>query len=350
MPNSTDITEDERETFIKKHWGISLGIIIACILLGFYLNLSFTDGSIVTQKITEIVNGTSVDRISYNFVYKHPWANIVANFLYAFAMAFAIALFILKMIQEDEEKLREKKALEREKRIHEEEKRYKKEIAENVFKGVFNRLMPQEIFDVLQNDIIKADVLRRNVRWVYDFSINESQNTILLKRNVTYEVHNLTNTEHIEEFSYTYSKTAYTSTKIISLKWHDKADKEATEVFYDTAEAVEHNLKHELKENTDKVYTEIKIPPNKDRLVNFVSEEKHTTGINFVRDTHFCSTCAIGWGLHVNFPKNYDFNIMSLFPGEVETVIADEGKKVYEYDGAILKGQGIEFVLCKKTS
>lgn len=333
--------EEGRETFIKKHWGLSLGFILICIIFGVYLNLSYTDGNVVTNKITEIVDGTAVDRISYNFVYKHPWASVIANFLYAFAMAFSIALFILKMIQEDEEKLKEKKALER-------EKRHKKEIARNVFKGVFNRLIPQEIFNVLQDDIIKADVLRRNIRWVYDFTIDEDNETIMLKRNVTYEVHNLTNSEHLEEFSYTFSKTAYTSTKIISLKWHDKADKETTEVFYDTAEKVDNHLEHVLKDNTDKVYTQIKIPPKKARLVNFVSEEKHMIGINFVRDTHFCSTCAIGWGLHVNFPKNYDFNIMSLFPGEVETVIADDCKKVYEYDGAILKGQGIEFILCKK--
>jgi len=337
-----NLTNTERESFVKRYWYQTIAVIIFCIILGGYIQLEFTEGDVVVKKITMIVDGAPTAVDSYNFVYEYKWAEIVTNFLYSLSMALAISMFILKVIQEDEDKIREERAIKR-------EKKHKKEIAENVFKGVFDRLLPQEIFNVLQDDIIKADVIRKNIRWVYDFEIDSKNNAIKLKRNVTYEVHNLTNSDHVEDFSYTFSKTAYTSTEIQSLKWHDKEDKEATSVYYETKEKVENHLEHDPGENMDKVFTTIEIPPNKARLINFVSLEEHTTGIEFVRDTHFNGACAIGWGLHVNFPKGYDFTIMSLFPGEVQTIIDDEGKKVYEYEGGMLKGQGIEFVLCKNV-
>lgn len=328
---------NRKKTFVQKYWIYLILFIIVLILSAISIDIWYSNGNIEPIKMTIFdSNGNSKTINSYKFVYEHPILKILSVFLYSFSMTVLISLFIIKVIQKDEDEQRKI-----------EDEKHKKELAENVFKGVFNRLLPQEIFDVLQTDILKANVVRRNVRWLYDFEIAE--NEIILKRNVMYEVHNVSDMDHYEPFSYTFSKTTYTSTEIKSLKWHDIEDKETTMVYYDTENKIKENLEHELGDNVEKVYKDISIPCKKARLINFISIEKHPGNINFLRDTHFSNACSIGWELHVNFPEEYDFNIMPLFSGNVQTVIEDSKRKQYAYNGGILKGQGIEFILSKKV-
>lgn len=328
--------EKENKTFVQKYWIYIILFIIGLIIAAISIDVWFSNGNIQTRKITIFDSNNNPNIVdTYKFVYDYPGLKVLSMFLYSFSMSILVSLFILKVIQKDE---KEQSKLE--------DKKRKNEIAQNVFKAVFNKLVPQEIFTILQDDIIKANIIRKNVRWVYDFKIED--NNIILKRNVTYEVHNLTNLEQEEPFSYTFSKTPYTSTEIKSLKWHDIEDKENTIVFYDTKESIDNNLEHDRRENSDKVYKKIKIPSKKARLINFISLEKHIGCTKFLRDTHFSNACSIGWELHVSYPEGYQFSIMSLFSGDAQVIIDDENKKQYKYSGGILKGQGIEFVLCKK--
>lgn len=62
-------------------------------------------------------------------------------------------------------------------------------INKDVFDGVFKSLVPNEIYDVINNDIIKTDLIRRNVVWVYDFS-ELGDGAIFLKQTLKSELHN----------------------------------------------------------------------------------------------------------------------------------------------------------------
>jgi hypothetical protein len=331
---------EQKKTFIKKYWVYIIITTIFLVLAAISIDIWFSNGHVQLEQI-RILDGNNSEQTvnTYKFVYEHPILKVVSVFLYSFAMSLMIALFILKVIQKDED----------EQRKMEDEQR-KIELFKNVFKGVFDRLVPSEIFDVIKKDILEADVVRKNVKWLYDFKVEENQ--IVLYRNVMYEVHNLGSKECTEPFSYVFSSTDYTETKITFLKWHADGDTENTEIAYDERHHQISDGAHKLEHNKEagdfeQVRRDIKIPIDKVININFKSKEIYKNNVLFLHETHFTTACSIGWELEVNFPVGYSFGVIPMFVKKLTPIIDDNNRKKYKYDGAILKGQGIEFTLTK---
>ena len=320
------------KTFIKRYWVLVIFTIITLVLAGLSIDIWFSAGDIQAETVTIFdINGTHTGN-NYEFVYEYPILRALSSFFYTLAMSLGISLFILKVIQK-----------------HEDEQR-QNELFKNVFKGVFDRLVPSEIFDVIKKDILEAKVVRKNVKWLYDFKIEEDK--LVLYRNVMYEAHNLSSAECSEPFSYVFSSTEYTETKIMFLKWHENGDIKNTEIAYDERHTTISDKAHKLQHNKEagdfeQIKKNITIPVDKTININFKSKEIFKNNINFLHETHFSTACSIGWELEVNFPVGYSFAIIPMFVDKLIPIIDDDDRKKYRYDGAILKGQGIEFTLIK---
>lgn len=332
-------TSSIKKGFVKKYWVYIIVVVVILIFAAIAIDVWFSNGTIEAIRISIFdKNGTINTVNTYKYNYEHPVLKVLSVFLYSFAMSILISLFIIKVLQKDDDEERKK----------EEEKR-RDELFKNVFKGVFDRLIPTEIFDVIKSDILEANIVRKKVKWTFDFTVNKEDNTITLQRNVMYEAHNLTSSDCIEPFSYIFSSTDYSSTEIEFLKWHDIEDKGTTKIAYNNKTKDDSELEHiPLGNDIEQVKKDINIPVNKIIFINFKSKEIYKNCISFLHETHFSSACSIGWELQVNFPKEYEFSIIPVFSGNINTVVDDEGRKEYTYNGAILKGQGIEFTLSKK--
>ena len=331
----------DHKTFIKKYWVYIILSTLFLVLAAISIDVWYSNGNIqaIQTNIFDI-NGSIQTVNNYKYNYEHPFLKVLSIFLYSFSMSILISLFILKVIQKDEDKQRELK-----------DEARRTELFKNVFKGVFDRLIPSEIFDVIKSDILEANIVRRKVKWTFDFIVDKEENTITLQRNVMYEAHNLTSKACKEPFSYIFSSTDYSSTEIEFLKWHDINDKGTTQIAYIDKDATKSELTHiPLGNDIIQVKKDINIPHDKIIFINFKSKEIYKNCINYLHETHFSSACSIGWELQVNFPKEYEFSIIPVFSGNINTIVDDEDRKEYTYSGGILKGQGIEFTLSKKET
>ena len=81
--------------------------------------------------------------------------------------------------------------------------------------------------------------------------------------------------------------------------------------------------------------------------INFKSKEIFKNNNNFIHETHFTTACSIGWELEVNYPIGYSFSILPMFNADLTPTVDDKDRKKYSFNGAILKGQGVEFTLTR---
>ncbi len=324
------------KTFIKRYWVALIFLIAGLVISGIIIDVNFSSGFIESTKIS-VFNTSGVPTVtdSYVFKYDYPYYKAYSSFLYTLAMSLMISIFILKVIQKDDDDQRKREDDER-----------KTELFKDVFKGVFDRLMPSEIFDVVKSDILEANIVRKKVKWTFDFIVEEDK--ITLFRNVMYEAHNLTSEDCTEPFSYIFSSSDYSSTEIEFLKWHDIKDRGTTQVAYNNDRGSSQLIHESLGTDVEKVTKDIEVPCDKVIFINFKSKEVYKSCTNYLHETHFTSACSIGWELQVNFPKGYEFSMIPVFSGTINTIVDNEDRKEYTYDGAILKGQGIEFILSKK--
>lgn len=338
--------------FIKKYWFYLLILSVVLIFAGISIDVWYSNGNVKPIQIS-IFNDKGIAEVvnTYKFEYEHSFLKVFSIVLYSFSMSLLISLFILKVIQKDDDKERELK-----------DERRKEAIFKNVFKGVFNRLVPNEIFDVIKSDILEAKVVRKNVQWIYDFKIENEQ--LVLYRNVMYEIHNISSEPCNEPFSYIYSSTEYTETKILFLKWHEKNDIKSTFIAYDVERDGEQNHRNieEIESNNstnnilqlenkdidfEQVKHDVHVIPGTVIKINFKSKETFKNNSNFVHETHFTTACSIGWELEVNYPIGYSFSILPMFSANLIPTVDDVDRKKYSHEGAILKGQGIEFTITK---
>jgi len=318
----------KNKTFIKSHWFWFGFFIVTLLIFAVTMEVSFAEGSIQAKTITIFDQGTAKEVITYEFIYNHPILKKLSSLAYTLSFSIFISLFVLQVLQRDEDEKR------------------KVQIFKSIFRGVFDRLVPSEVFDVIKKDILEANIVRRNVKWMFDFEVLDDK--IVLCRNVMYEAHNLTSKTCNETFSYIFAATPFTKTKIEFLKWHEKGDIKTTQVLYDNEGDTE--LIHQnVEEHVEQIKKDILVPIDKVININFKSEEEYSSSNVFLHETHFSSACSIGWELQVNFPAGYDFDIIPVFSGSVQLVVEENTRKVYTYDGAILKGQGIDFALTKKS-
>lgn len=342
---SDEQQQKTKKTLVDRYWiGIILGIVVS-LAIGVSIDVFASDGHIIAQKLA-ITDGNFTKSINnYTFKYDFPIAKSISTFLYSLSMSLIIALFILRVIQKEDDEERKREDDER-----------RSELAKNVFKGVFDRLLPPEIYDVIKRDIFQSSVVRRNVQWTLQFK--EEDAGLALYKNIIFEIDNLTSKEHIENFYAVTTASKHVKTEIQFLKWHEKGEQENTTVFYDKIseknpedKAIAKNVfgHSSVDVNFYKIDKDIPIPCNKTIVVNYKTKDTYVNNFEYIHDTMFTTACSsINWKMLVLYPDNFTFSVLPMFTKELKSISDDKGRRSYEYDGAILKGQGIEFTLLKE--
>jgi len=84
--------------------------------------------------------------------------NIVGNFFYSLAISLFISVFVTYNLQRHRQQDSERQLQE-----------IQKSINIDVFNSLFKRIVPDEIFSAIKSQIIKAKIIRKNARWIYEF-------------------------------------------------------------------------------------------------------------------------------------------------------------------------------------
>ena len=100
-----------QKSFIKKYWVVIIIFSITLILSAISIDVWYSYGSIQAEQINIFEKGSKTPTIvqTHKFVYEHPILKLFSLFLYSFAMSLLISLFILKVIQKDDDRERELK-------------------------------------------------------------------------------------------------------------------------------------------------------------------------------------------------------------------------------------------------
>ena len=103
----------------------------------------------------------------------HQLFNLGKNFLYGLAAAIFITVFVANRLEKHQQ---EEKALELQK--------LNEAININVFDSLFKTIIPEEIFRVIKQEIIENKVVRREAKWIYNFTLKE--NKVLCRQTIRY--------------------------------------------------------------------------------------------------------------------------------------------------------------------
>lgn len=214
---------------------------------------------------------------------------------------------------------------------------FQKETARDAIHSVFNRIINDKFFAIIQKDVLNVKLIRKNAQWQYDIFINNEQKPVL-KRTISYELHNISN-ETAQESIRVYSLTGiHSDFKIVSGKIRKLDTTEEPIIFADASQEKSH-----LK----KIEKEIELKP--DETIEVVVVFEHIFHNDYIFESHSSKHPIVGLEITVNYPVDYTFELYSGFSTEPRIRVNEAGKTVYVIDGAIYKGQGIEFLCAKKS-
>jgi len=308
--------------FIKRYSTI---IIIILFALSFYL-MYYTNQYDVSSKTLEFVSNGNIEQKTIWYLSNQV---LFLNILGVVALNIAIALFIssffLKYIEKSEKESFYGKLQE-----------FQKETAKDAIKATFERVVDNDLFSIIKQDILNANFLRRNVQWDFDIYEN-SDKKLELKRTLTYNLENISTKNQEETFSISSNNNIHSKTEIVECKYKYVADSDYTEI----------NFNSNTDGSTLEANNTIEIKANNEIQVTIVFKEMFSQ--NYIYESHSTRFPIIGLSLSVNYPKNYEFEIIvQTFSNQLESISSTDGKKKFETKKAIYKGQGIEFLCSKK--
>lgn len=160
-----------------------LALILVIVSIGFILDL-ITSKLVIEIGPKSILNadGNIITTLEAVFPVWHQILKLTTNFLYALAATIFITVFIATKLQEAQQTKKE-----------EELKELHNAININVFDSLFKTIIPEKIFKIIKQDIIENKVLRKDAKWLFEFS--ELENKIICRQTTRYELHNLSQQE-----------------------------------------------------------------------------------------------------------------------------------------------------------
>lgn len=310
--------------FIKKNSTI---IIILLFVVSICL-MYFTNQYDISSKNLELINNGNIEQKTIWYLSNQTlFLNILGIVVLNIAVALFISSFFLRYIEKSEKESFYNKLQE-----------FQKETAKDAIKATFERVIDNDLFSIIEQDILNANFLRRNVQWDFDIYENDEKK-LELKRTLTYNLKNITTKDQEETFSISSNNNMHSKTEIIECKYKSAGDKEYKIVAFDstnTQSTLEASNKIEVKANSE---------------VQVVVVFKEVFSQNYIYESHSTRFPIVGLNLTVNYPKEYEFEIIvQTFSNKLEVTSSSDGKKKFETKKAIYKGQGMEFLCYKKGS
>ena len=305
---------------IIKRYYILISVVV--LFIGIFLNVISSD---ISPETKTIYVATGNNQTKTHEIIEYPFYKDIlttsANVCYSFAITLFIALFVISRLDEKEKEDFNGKILQLQKSIN-----------KDVLSSTFEKIIPNEIFDLIKSDILDAKSIRKNSKWYYDFAV-ENGKTIITQTFIV-ELHNSTNSiieEHIKlNFFRDENSTSYVS-------------------FFS---CVGSNSDNEISiENTNSceiIDEKIELDPYKFATITLSTVTE--TDKDYIIDTDTTKSPIINLDLTVNFPLGY---VVELFPtcsNSLTCLKASETKQIYKTIPALLKGQGIIYKFYKKPA
>lgn len=305
--------------FLKKYY---LWIVVVTLSLGVISDL-YTNYLIPEHKLYTFYNETGKQtKEFFTYTYQYQLLKFASNIFYTFSISLFISLFIIKKFEDKGNDLFEQKIIELQRGIN-----------KDVFEGVFNKIIDNELFELLKRDIFNRNIIRKNAEWIYD--IRECTSGYTLTQTIVYELHNITDSIQEEKIILNFTPDNKSITKIKSFvcRKGETVIKECKKI-------------EELITTTTQIF-DISIQPKNYVDVTLVIENEYSKFE--ILDTHNSKYPIIGLKIQVNYPDNCVFELRPSFATELSIKSNENNKILYDPIKAILPGQGVTYKINKKN-
>ena len=240
--------------------------------------------------------------------------NLVGQTLIGLAISILTIFYVSEILTQQDRKNFEDKLSE-----------FQKKTAESAVLSIFDTLIDESFYSIIRRDVIGLTLIRKNVNWSYIISENETKK-LTLKRVITYDLHNLTSSKQSDII-----KTSVGSNK------HSTITKHVVKI---------NNIVLEMtKKGTDKEFEiyegETHIEPNDKISVSIEMEQCFNN--EYIYECHTTNHPLTDLTLHVTKPKDFTFDVTHQLSSKLETTTETEELIIYKTNGAVYKGQNIEF-------
>lgn len=306
--------------------------VVLVVCLAFGLDLISSNVAVeFSNKVILNSAGEKVTSLEATFPLWYQIIGLVKNFLYGLGAAIFITVFIANRLQ---------KTLHDEKQ--EELNKLNEAISVNVFDSLFKTIIPEAIFKIIKQEIIENKVLRREAKWIYDFTLKGD--LIVCRQTTRYELHNLSHEEVSNPIRLDLDALGGSSYRLISAECHSQFGDVL--VKYNPEDAGKNiNIDVVRAENKLTVSYSVKIPAKSYAEYNTVFE-KHYKGD--ITDAQGTKVPVVGADIIVNFPTGYHFDISPLMSTTPRLISESSIQKIFRVEGGVLPNQGFVFYLVKK--
>lgn len=313
---------------------ISKYLLLVTVIVAIAFTLDVITSSVdinVSNKSYLDASGNKATSMEVIYPLWHQISGLIVNFLYGLAAATFITVFVANKLQKSQQDEKE-----------EELKKLNELINVNVFDGLFKTIIPAEIFKVIKQEIIESKVLRREAKWIYDFS--EKNGKITGRMTTRYELHNLSQKTVVDPIKLELDTVGGEEYKIITAECLSRNGEVL--VHFDPSDN-DNNKNIEVDHQGIKttVKYSVEIPPENYVEYKTIFEREYEGNIV---DAQVTKVPVVGADIIVNFPENYDFNISPTMSSKPRLITESSIQKIYRIEGGILPWQGFIYYLVKK--
>jgi hypothetical protein len=322
----------------KYYWIISILLII----IGLVIDLFFTEAipQIKPQTFKDLT-GKSLQVDAYFFTYKYELLKILSNICYSLAISLLVLLAIeLKYDEVEKEKFR---ILEEEERnaFKSEIKELQEQINNNIFNGVLKKLIPEELFKIIQKDIFNKKIIRKDAVWHYEIIENNIGYNVI--QHISYELENITDEEVPEVLTIAISQLPQVKSYVDKIK----IEKENTSPLEFNLTDLQSRLESSNNYSKSIKETITLKPRQKVKITTTIKNEYNSFSIT---DSHNSKYSIVGLTITVQKPADCDFGLNPTFSNPLEFNQQTSTYLSYKKIDGILIGQGVGFILNKVSS
>ncbi len=255
----------------------------------------------------------------------------------SFSLAFAIFISTFISSKLKEEQLKSKKA---------ELESLKDNLYKDIHNALFQKIIPKELFQTVKDEIINAEIIRKDAEWILDFSVDDNEN-ITCRLTSIMKSYNNTNQIIKNPISAVIANHNPSDTSIEKVICSIKGKQT---VYYEKNNKPEENKGVEIEKIDDKmhkIHYDLEIPPNNYVDYTIIYKIEHSKRL---QDEFFTWLPVINLKIIATYPPEYNFEIFSMLSPSLELKVKDDDRSIYEAEGGILPRQGIVYYLDKKTT
>lgn len=309
--------------FLKKYYLMVVFISVICSGIIQYIS---NDYKIETKYFDRIVNGQIQPQEIIQIEQKQYYLGILSQILLNLGITLFITMYFVKYIDKNDKEQFEKSLRE-----------IQNKTAENAILSTFHQIIEPRFFSIIKNDVINCALIRDEAIWNYDITFTDDKK-LKLVRTISYKLVNLSNEDQTETIGIFLQENCYSTSQVTQLRYKNECDSKF--------ECVEiSKVKIDGFANTKK---DIIIKPNSKIDIIYVMEQVFSTA--FIYETHSTRCPIVKLDLIVSYPSGYCFNLNAAgLSSPLELTLDTGSKKMWKINGAILKGQGIEF-FCEEST